>query len=111
MRIILLLLLVFPSFLTAQINRSATELAREKIKEYIETKLFKKMPYKAISYGELKAYPQPHSEIAWTIVHDFEITENRTIADKRSTVQKPYRFYFYFDKRIKILKSESIQNY
>lgn len=111
MRKTLLLLLVFPSFLNAQINRSATELAREKIREYIETKLFKDMPYQAVSYGEMKSYKEPNSAITWTIVHDFEITETQMIADKKIAVKKPYHFYFYLDKRIKVLRSERIQNY
>lgn len=110
MRIICLLLLIAPCLAQAQINRSAKELASEKIKEYIETRLFKDMPYKAVSFGELKTYKQPHSEKAWILEHNFEITETLLQSDKKITVTKPYHFFFYLDKRIKVLGAEWIQN-
>lgn len=110
MRILCLLMFATPGILHAQINRSAKELASEKIKEYIETKLFKNMPYKAVSYGDLKTYTQPHSEKAWVLEHNFEITETRLQADKKISVTKPYHFFFYLDKRIKVLGAEWVQN-
>ena len=110
MRILLLIFISFPIFSGAQVNRSANELAREKIKEYIEVKLFKDMPYKIVSYGDLKPYPQSGSpETAWTLEHHFEITEIKLDTDKKVTVQRPYRFYFYLDKKIKVLGAENIQ--
>ncbi len=109
MRIFCLLLLTAPCLVQAQINRSAKELASEKIKEYIETRLFKDMPYKAVSYGELKTYKQAHSEKAWVLEHNFEITETRLQGDKKITVTKPCHFFFYLDKRIKVLGAEWVQ--
>lgn len=109
MRIIYLLLLITPFLSQAQINRSAKELASEKIKEYIETRLFRNMPYKAVSYGELKTYKQARSEKAWVLEHNFEITETRFQADKKVAVTKPCHFFFYLDKRIKVLGAEEVQ--
>ena len=111
MRIVIIFLLILPSFVDAQINRSATELAREKIQEYIETKLFKDMPYKIVSYGDLKPYTQPKPETTWTIEHIFEITETKMEADKKITVRKPYRFFFFLDKKINVVGAENIQGF
>jgi hypothetical protein len=110
MRIIYLLLLIVPCLVQAQVNRSAKELASENIKEYIETKLFKDMPYKAVSYGELKTYKQPQTGKEWVLEHNFEITETRLQADKKITITKPYHFFFYLDKRIKVLGAELVEN-
>ena len=110
MRITLLLLFACPFIVNAQVNRSANELTQEKIKEYITSRLFKDMPYKTISYGELKPYQQSWSpETTWTMEHIFEITETKMETGKKVKVQRPYRFYFYLDKRIKVRGSENIQ--
>jgi hypothetical protein len=106
MRFLLLLLITFPFFVKAQINRSANEMACEKVKEYIETKLFKDLTYKGVAYSQLKAYNDPRSHIAWSIEHKFEI-ETPVYTDKKSSVLKQYRFSFYLDKRLKVLKAES----
>ena len=106
---ILLLLLLAPVAGWGQINRSAKELASEHIREYIQTRLFKDMPYKAVSYGEMKTYKQPNTEKAWILEHNFEIIENRFQADKKVALVKPYRFFFYMDKRIKVIGAESVQ--
>jgi len=107
MRIILIFLLVLPAFLNAQINRSATEFAQEKIEEYIKNKLFKDQPYKPVSFGELKPSAGSNREIAWSIEHTFGITQIQVVSDKRTAVQKLYRFAFYLDKKMKIYKAES----
>jgi hypothetical protein len=106
MRLLLIFLITIPFFSKAQINRSAKELASERVKEYIETRLFKDQPYKAISYGELKPYSQPRSHITWRIEHRFEI-EAPVFSDKKTTVRKPYYFSFYLDKKLKVLLAES----
>ena len=93
MRIIYLLLLIVPCLVQAQVNRSAKELASENIKEYIETKLFKDMPYKAVSYGELKTYKQPQTGKEWVLEHNFEITETRLQADKKNYNNKALSFF------------------
>ena len=109
MRMLLLILISFPFFSNAQINRSANELARERVQEYIVTTIFKKMPYKPISYGELKPQKQPHSEMAWSINHRFEIVDSQFVADKRVAVTKPYDFSFYLDKKLKVIVAESFR--
>jgi len=107
MRILLVLLLGPPFFSTAQINRSANELAREKVQEYVVTKIFKDLHYKPVSYSELRPQRQDHSEITWFISHKFEITDSKYVADKKIAVRKPYFFYFYLDKKLKIVAAGS----
>ena len=94
MRITLFLLFVAPLFLHAQINRSAKELACEKVHEYIVTRLFKNMPYKSVSYGELKPYDQVRSETAWTIEHNFEITETKLVQDQEGFFRQALSLLF-----------------
>jgi hypothetical protein len=109
MRIIFITLLLIPLASVAQINRSAKELAGNNIKEYINTKIFKGDAYKPISYGEL----QPHkdnTDIAWTIEHRFEISEpSQTPVHKANDVQQVYKFIFYLNKKMKVLKAEDIE--
>ena len=108
MRILLLLFLLnFSFFSNAQVNRSANELAREKVSEYIVTKIFKDLLYKPVSYSELKPQNQPHVDIAWSINHKFEITDSQFVADKKIAVTKPYFFSFYLDKKLKVVTAES----
>lgn len=107
MRILLLLLLGIPSLSKGQVNRSANELARENVKEYIIGKLFKDMPYKPISYTELKTQKQPHIDIAWSMNHKFEIVDSQFVADKKTAVTKAYYFSFYLDKKLNVVTAES----
>ncbi len=107
MRIIIFLLLLFPAVMSAQFRRSATELAKENIQEYLTGKLFKGHLYQPVSYGELKLRKEKDSEIKWAIVHKFEITETQTYADKKVPFQKPYTFLFYLDEKMKVLKAET----
>ncbi len=108
MRSLLFLALILPVFAGAQINRSAREFASERIQEYVSKKLFKGMPYKAVSFGELKTYEDKNMEVAWTIVHKFEITEpDKAAFDDKAPVKTFYKFEFYMDKRMKVLRAES----
>ena len=107
MRILLLLLIVIPFFAKGQFNRSANELARENVKEYIVTKLFKDLSYKPVSYSELKSRKQPHIDIAWLMNHKFEIVDSQLVADKKIAVRKAYYFSFYLDKKLKVVTAES----
>ena len=107
MRLHFILFMGLPLFSIPQINRSANELAREKVKEYIVTKIFKDLHYQSVSYGELKPQKQDHSEITWFISHQFEITDSQYVADKKIAVRKPYFFSFYLDKKLKVLAAQS----
>ena len=107
MRILLLLLLGIPFFSKGQINRSANELARENVKEYIVTKLFKDLAYKPGSYTELKSQKQPHVDIVWSMNHQFEIVDSQFVAEKKTAVRKAYYFSFYLDKKLKVVTAES----
>ena len=108
MRPALFILLIFPLIANAQINRSATEFAKDNISEYITTKLFKGNPYKPVSYGELKPWEEKNAEITCFIEHKFEITEIQSNAGKKTPVQKPYKFTFYFNEKMKVVRAESI---
>ena len=109
MRMLLLLLLGVPFFSKSQINRSANELAREKVQEYIVTKIFKGLSYKPLSYGELKPQKQPEVEIAWSMSHKFEILDSQFVANKKIAVRKSYDFSFYLDKKLKVIAAESFR--
>jgi hypothetical protein len=110
MRIILFLFLISPFVCHAQINRSANELAHEKVQAYITSKLFKTGSYKSFSYGELKPEKGNRAGIAWTIEHKFEIAATTEASPKNSTdVQQPYKFIFYLDKKLKVLQAENVQ--
>ena len=109
MRLLILLLIITPFFADAQINRSANELACERVKEYVQTRLFKDFSYKAVSYGQLKPHSQPHSQVIWTIEHKFEI-ETPVFSENKSGNQKLYNFSFYLDKKLKVLRAESFMS-
>jgi len=107
MRILLLFLFSLPFISMAQVNRSANELARENVKEYIVTTLFKDLAYIPISYSDLKSHQQPKADIAWSMSHQFEIIDSQFVADKKVAVRKPYYFSFYLDKKLKVTAAES----
>jgi len=106
MRLLLLSLLSLPLLCNAQINRSANEVARERVQEYIGTKLFKDLAYKPGDYGKLKSQKDRENDIAWSLTHQFEITDSQFVADKRIAVRKTYNFSFYLDKELKVIKAE-----
>jgi hypothetical protein len=109
MRSFFLFLLMLPAFAAdAQINRSAKELAGERIEEYIVTKLFKSKQYKPVSYTELKSYNDKKSSIVWIIAHEFELTEKKLKADGTSTAPVLYKLFFYLDDKMKVVKAEGM---
>jgi hypothetical protein len=107
MRIIIFLILFLPATINAQINRSATELAKENIKEYLLDKIFKGNLYQPVAYSELKRRKEKDPNIQWSIVHTFEITEAQTLPDKKNEAQKPFKFLFFLDEKMKVIKAES----
>lgn len=107
MRIVILVLLVVPFFATAQINKSANELAKEVTREYLVTKLFRGKNYQPIRYGELKAKNDKRSSVAWTLEHDFEVTDMEPSGFNNFQNKNFYSFLFFLDKRMKIVKAES----
>jgi hypothetical protein len=108
MSVTLFLLLIFPVIVNAQINRSATEFAKDNISEYIYTKLFKGSPYKPVSYGELKSWKEKSAEITCFIEHKFEITEIQMNDGKKTPIQRPYKFVFYFNEKMKVVRAETV---
>ena len=106
MRILLCLLFSLPFFAGAQINRSANEVARESIQEYICQKLFKNQAYAAGQYGDLQPQNDRETYVAWSITHQFEITDSQYVSNKRIPVRTTYNFSFYLDKKLKVIKAE-----
>ena len=112
MRTLLFLALFIPVFANAQINRSAREFASERIQEYVTTKLFKDLSYKPDSFGQLKVYKEEKNlELAWTLEHKFEITETRKDTDQNAAISKSYKFLFFLDNKMKVLRAESFFSY
>src|SRR5262245_19537940 len=106
MRSILLSLAILPLLASAQINRSAKELAGETIATYITKKLFKDKPYHPVSFGELKECKEQNSEVMWSFVHKFEITESKGAFGKDLPASKAYTFIFYMDKKMNVRRAE-----
>jgi hypothetical protein len=107
MRVIILVLLLVPLVHSAQVNRSASELAKENIKTWLLSKLFKDQPYKPGTYGELKAVVDKNPNIAWLIMHLFEIEEPGVDPEKKAHIRKPYKFAFYLDKKMIVVRAEA----
>ena len=108
MRIIITILLLLPFSMQAQINRSATELAKETTGEYISTKIFKDKLYQPLSFGAVKAWPDTRSQVSWTLTHTFIITDvQRSGYNNVPDVQKTYSFLFYLDSKMKVLRAAS----
>lgn len=104
----LLLVIGLPGITDAQLNRSAKELAGETIQQYIVTKLFKNKEYKPVSYGELKTVGDNRSKIVWVLPHQFEIREGGEAPfEGSSKARQPYKFLFYMDEKMKVLKAEA----
>ena len=107
MRSIFVALLFVPLVHQAQVNRSATELARENIKSWLLSKLFKDQPYKPGTYTDLKTVVDKNPNIAWMIMHRFEIEEPGLDPDTKAHIQKPYKFAFYLDKKMTVVRAEA----
>lgn len=99
--------LLFPLITSAQINRSAAELAKETIKEYVTTKLFSDAEYKPLKFDSIRAWPERRSDIEWTIAHEFEIRRKRSSYSNEERKPELYKVLFYLDKQMKVLRSES----
>jgi hypothetical protein len=111
MRLLLFLFLAIPFFSKAQVNRSAREFAGEQIREYITTKLFKDQAYHPVSFGELKTRDEKKSEISWTIEHKFEIIQMHTGTGKATAILKQYKFIFFLDNKMKVIRAQGFYSY
>lgn len=103
----ILIFLLLPLLSAAQVNRSAREYAAENIEQYVHGKLFHELPYKSISFGELKPIEDKRKEIYWLIPHQFEILESRIVDGKKTNKAQTYNFYFYLDDKMKVKKAET----
>ena len=108
MRIILFLLLLIPAVSNAQFKRSATELAKDNIRDYVTQKLFRNLSYQPISFGELTTNAGGGSTFSSLIKHKFAITEIESHENMKVPVQKEYLFVFYFNDKMKVQMAESL---
>jgi hypothetical protein len=108
MRTALFLFLLIPALSNAQFKRSATELAKDKIRDYVTEKLFKNVSYQPISFGELTANSAGGSTFSSLIKHKFAITDTESHESIKTPVQKQYEFVFYFNDKMKIQMAERI---
>jgi hypothetical protein len=109
MRILMLLFLVIPFCVKAQVNRSAIQLAHENIDEFLTSKLFRNKMYTSVSYGKLKERKDSDKETVWEMDHQFYIDEKYSTANHAASTKQVYRFTFYFDRKMNITKAESSQ--
>ena len=107
MRVVLFAIIVIPGIVNGQINRSATELAKENIRTYLTHKIFKAEPYQPVSYGELKPERERNFDARWSIVHKFKITETEVESEKKLSVERPYNFIFYLDDKMEVIGARS----
>ena len=108
MRTALFLFLLIPALSNAQFKRSATELAKDKIREYVTEKLFKNVSNEPISFGELTANSAGGSTFSSLIKHRFAIIDTESHESIRTPVQKQYEFVFYFNDKMKVQMAERI---
>jgi hypothetical protein len=107
MKILLIALLIFPILSRAQNKRSAKELAKENVNEYLVSSVFKTRPYKEVSFGELKSFGDKLSDVIWVIDNQVETTETRKLSDTISKeVKQLYNFRFYLDRKFHVLTSD-----
>lgn len=109
MRSFFFFLLLLPVVTGAQINRSAKELASEKVREYVTGKLFKNKEYISISFDDIKQVgDRKKDEVVWAIAHKFEITEGgKSSFENSPKIRKKYSFIFYLDDKMKVLKADT----
>lgn len=107
MRLLLFALIVFPTFASGQVNRSAKELASETVGDYIHTKLFRNKEYRSISFDDLKPIGTKQSVICWSIAHRFEISESGSNTFDGSARRQVYTFLFFLDEKMKVRKAET----
>ena len=110
MRTILFLLFLIPALSNAQFKRSATELAKDNIRDYLTQKLFKNLPYQPVAYGELKNNTGGGAKFSSLIEHRFVITDSESHETMKVPVRKEYLFVFYFDDKMKVQMAESISS-
>jgi hypothetical protein len=109
MRLMLILLLAFPLCSMAQINRSPMELAHETIPDYITAKIFKDKNYKPGAYTNLKESKEDFTNVVWSVQHEFGIAETVVVNGKKEERLSSHRFIFYLDKKMKVIRAESVE--
>lgn len=105
MRLLILFFLGIPCISFAQVNRSASEFAKEKIQEFIVSKIFIEGEYRPLSFGELLTSSVPGSRHNWSMLHQFEIVDSQYVSNKRMVVHTSYYFSFYLDKKLNVLSA------
>jgi hypothetical protein len=99
-----------PAVSNAQFKRSATELAKDNIRDYLTQKIFKNLSYQPISFEDLTTNRGGGSTFSSFIKHKFSITEIGSHENMKVPVQKEYLFVFYFNDKMKVQMAESISS-
>ncbi len=108
MRTIFFLFLLAPFLAAAQNNRSANELARESIIDYLFKKMFAEKDYTAVSFGNLEHFADKKHEVEWTLEHRFEIKGQQSSFDGKSVpVKTSWYIIFYLDHQMKVVRARS----
>ena len=103
----MIMFITISSLSTGQINRSAIELAKENTNKYLSSGVFKNRSFKQTSLGEVKAFELKYSDIEWVMDQKIEAEETRMASDTKSkTITQEYRFRFYLDHKMEVIKSE-----
>jgi hypothetical protein len=107
MKIVLIISLVLSLTSNAQINRSAKELARENIQEYLNNKIFRDHPYKPVSNSELKPFRDEDPDILWKMEQKFETVEIQKDDKHEVPVKTTVKFIFFLNKKMEVVRAES----
>ena len=107
MKIAFILLLIISFSSNAQINRSAKELARENIQEYLNTKIFRDHAYKPVAQSELKPFREEDPDILWKIEQRVETVEIQRDDKQVVPVRTTVKFVFFLNKRMEVIRAES----
>ena len=109
MLLLILLFIATPVFSFSQINRSATELARERVVEYITTKIFQGSNYEPVNKGKLIHVEDPSRKYEWSFSHMFNTIDKQYVSGRWTEIKKPHFFSFYLDKKMKVVGAASCE--
>ena len=99
---------MIPALSNAQFKRSATELAKDNIRDYVTQKLFKNLSYQPGTYGELTNNRGGGPAFSSFIKHTFTITKIESHENVLVPVHREYLFVFYFNDKMKVQMAESV---
>lgn len=95
---------------SAQINRSARELAKENVSTYIHEKLFKNQNYQPLTFSDLQPVERrKDSEDRWFIKHRFDIQATAAKRQKEADKSSAHSFVFFFDEKMRVVRAQQYE--